>query len=165
MKISVYIITGIILMMIESSLISFFPIEFFKPDIGIPLIIYITLFLGPQPGLISSLLIGLFQEVLSNSPNGSMVFTKISIFLLTTFLKSKLYIDSKYSFSYICSVFVVVESFLFLALSVLSKGETGNFMNVMFYTIPNAIFTGFIALFIFSLAGYLNMKLHWSRMN
>ena len=155
MKISVHILVGIMLITIESSLLSFFPVEFFKPDVGIPFIIYTTLFLGLRPGFIASLLIGLFQEVLSNSPNGSIIFTKVSIFLLATFLKRKLYIDSKYSFAYICSVFVVVESFLYLILSILSKGETKDFMNIMFYIIPNAIFTGFISFFIFSLMGYL----------
>ena len=126
----VYIVLGIILMIFDSFFLSLFPIEFFKPDLGIPFIIYMTLFLSPQSGLAAALIIGLFQEVLSNSPNGSLIFTGVSIFLLTTFLKSKLYIDSKYSFSYTCSGFVVVKSFLFLTLSILSKGDTRNFLNV-----------------------------------
>ena len=158
MKISVFILTGIILLTIESSLVSFFPVEFFKPDLGMPFIIYTTFFLGPLPGLIMSLFISLFQEILSNAPHGSMIFTKISIYFLAVFLKGKLYIDSKYSFSYICGGSAVVESFLFLALSVLSKGETSNIVNVIFYTIPNAIFTGFVSIFIFSLIESLNMK-------
>ncbi|MCX5813262.1 MAG: hypothetical protein NT178_12070 [Proteobacteria bacterium] len=158
MKISVYILTGIILLTIESSLLSFFPVEFFKPDLGMPFILYTTFFLGPLPGLITSIFISLFQEILSNAPHGSIIFTKLSIFLLATFMKSKLYIDSKYSFSYICGGLAVVESFLFLALSVLSKGEISNIINVIFYTIPNAIFTGFVSIFIFSLIESLNMK-------
>jgi len=158
-KSSIYVLTGVILLMLDSSLLSLFPIEFFKPDLGIPLIIYTTLFLGPQSGLFTALVIGLFQEVLSNSPNGSMIFTEVSIFLLATFLKSKLYIDSKYSFSYICSGFVLVKSFLFLTLSLLSKGETRNLINVAFYTIPNAVFTGFVSIFIFYLMEHLSSRL------
>jgi rod shape-determining protein MreD len=158
MRLPVYLLLGIILTILESSLLSFLPIEFFKPDFGIPLIIYTTLFLGPLAGLLSALLLGLVQEILSNAPAGSILFTKLSIFLITAFLKNKLYIDSKYSFSYICSGFVVLESFLFLALSLLSKGETTNILNVLFYTIPNAIFTGFLSIFIFSLIEYLDMK-------
>jgi hypothetical protein len=158
MKISVYTITGIILLIIESSLLSFFPVEFFKPDLGMPFIIYTTFFLGPLPGFITSLFISLFQEILSNAPHGSIIFTKFSIFLLATFLKNKLYIDSKFSFSYICGGSSFIESFLFLALSILSKGETNNILNVIFYAIPNAIFTGFVSIFIFSLIESLNMK-------
>jgi len=158
MKISAYILTGIILLTIESSLLSLFPVEFFKPDIGMPFIIYTTFFLGPLPGFVTSIFISIFQEILSNAPHGSIIFTKISIFILANFLKSKLYIDSKYSFSCICGGSTIIESFLFLVLSVLSKGDTSNIMNVMFNAIPNAIFTGFVSIFIFSLLEYLNMK-------
>ncbi len=158
MKTSSYILLSIILMISESALSSFFPAEFFKPDVGIPFIIYITLFLGPETGFIATLVISLFQEVLSNTPPGSMIFTKISIYLLITFLRGKLFIDSKYSFSYICGGSVVAESFIFIVLSLLSKGEIKNVMNVLFYIIPNAIFTGFVAIFIFSFVEYINMK-------
>lgn len=158
MKIFVYVLTGIILLTIESSFLAFFPVEFFRPDLGIPFIIYTTFFLGPLPGLITSLFISLFQEILSNAPNGSIIFTKLSIFLMATFLKNKIYIDSKYSFSCICGGSSIIESFLFLALSILSKGETSNILNVISYTIPNAIFTGFVSIFIFSLIESLNMK-------
>ena len=159
MKTSSYILISIIFMILESAILLFFPVEFFKPDLGIPFIIYIALFLGPEAGLPAALIIGLFQEVLSNAPPGSVIFTKISIFLVITFLKGKLYIDSKYSFSYICGGAVVVESFIFIVLSLLSVGEFKNVMNVLFYIIPNAIFTGFTAIFIFSMIEYINIRL------
>jgi cell shape-determining protein MreD len=158
MKISVYILTGIALSIIESALLSFFPVEFFKPDLGMPFIIYTTFFLGPMPGFITSIFISLFQEILSNAPHGSIMFTKISLFLIATFLKKNIYIDSKYSFSYICGGSTIIESFLFIALSILSKGETSNIINVLFYTIPNAIFTGFVSIFIFSIIESINIK-------
>jgi len=44
------------------------PIDFFKPDLAIPLVIYATLFLGPPAGLLTALLLGLAQEVLSSAP-------------------------------------------------------------------------------------------------
>lgn len=158
MKTASFIAISIVLIIIQSATLSFLPADFFKPDVGIPFIIYVTLFLGPEKGFIATLIIALFQEILSNSPPGSMIFTKVFIFLLVTFLKGKLFIDSKYSFSYICGGSVVVESFLFLILSLISKGEVKNVMNVLFYIVPNAIFTGFIAIFIFSMIEYINIK-------
>jgi len=159
MKLSVCLLIGIVLMVLESSVLSFLPMDFFKPDFGIPLVIYTTLFLGPLAGLLTAVVLGLMQEVLSNAPAGSILFTKLSILIICIFLRNKLYIDSKYSFSYVCSGFVVLESFLFVTLSLLSKGETGNIVNVMFYTIPNAIFTGFLSIFIFAFIEYLDTKL------
>ena len=158
MRLPAHLLLGVILIVVESSVLSFLPIEFFKPDFGIPFVIYITLFLGPQHGLLAAVLFGLLQEMLSSAPAGSVIFTKLAIFVIITFLRNKLYIDSKYSFSYICSGFVLLESFLFIALSFLSKGETANILNVMFYTVPNAIFTGFLSIFIFSFMQYLDMK-------
>lgn len=158
MRLFVCIVIGLTLIVIESSALSLLPIDFFKPDFAIPLIIYTTLFLGPPAGLLTALILGLAQEILSSAPAGSIIFTKLSILVISTFLKNKLYIDSKISFSYICGGYVILESFLFLALSFLSKGDTANIVNIMFYTIPNAIFTGFLSLFVFSLITYLDMK-------
>jgi len=64
MKVSVYILTCLLLMIIESAMFLVFPVEFFKPDIGIPFIIYTTIFLGPGTGLVATLIISLFQEIL-----------------------------------------------------------------------------------------------------
>jgi phosphatidylglycerophosphatase A len=44
-----------------------------------------------------------------------------------------------------------LEAAIFLALSLAAKGETRNIVNVLVYAVPNAIITGFIALFLFSL--------------
>lgn len=158
MKLSIYILLGLAFTVLESSVLSFMPVEFLKPDIGTPFIIYTVLSLSPGAAFLTSVVIGLAQEVLSNSPNGSMMFTKISIFLLTLFFKKKLYIDSKYSFSYICAGTVVFESFLYLLLSALSRGETRNIENVLFYMVPNAFFTGFLSIFIFSLIEHINIR-------
>jgi rod shape-determining protein MreD len=158
MKIAMYTFIGLLLLLVESSLLSFVPLDIFKPDLGIPLIIYTSLFLGPQAGAIATLFIGFMQEGLSAAPHGSILFVKIAIFLTITFLKRKLYIDSRYSFAFVCSGFVVLESFLYITLSLLARGEARNALNILFYTIPNAVFTGFIGIFIFSFIEYLNVK-------
>lgn len=158
MKVSVYVLTSLIFMVIESAILSAFPVEFFKPDLGIPFIIYATFFLGPIDGFAATLIISLFQEILSNAPQGSVIFTKTCIFIIVIFMKGKLFIDSKYSFSYICGLSVIFESFLFLILSLLSRGEVKNVLNVLFYIIPNCIFTGFVSIFIFVMIEHLNER-------
>lgn len=156
MKIFLYIIVCLVLMLFESSISSHVPIDLFKPDFAIPLIIYVTFFMGPGPGIIVTLCVSFFQEGLSNAPTGSIMFVKISIFLITAFMKKQLYIDSKYSFAAVCSAAVILESFLLLILFILGKGEVGNIRGVLFYTIPNAIFTGLMSVLIYSLLEYLN---------
>jgi len=158
MKIIVYFVLGLILTTFESAFVNVLPIDFFNPDVGIPFVIYTTFFLGPQAGLMTSVFIGVMQEIVSTSPSGSLLFTKVSIFIISVFMRNKIYIDSKYSFSFVCTGAVLVESFLFLALSFLTRGESRDVFNVAFYSIPNAIFTGFLSLFLFSFIGFLNTR-------
>jgi rod shape-determining protein MreD len=157
-KVIVYLAIGLILTTFEATFLNVLPIDFFKPDLGIPLVIYTTFFLGPQAGLITSVFIGLMQEIVSSSPSGSLLFTKVAIFIISVFMRNKIFIDSKYSFSFVCSGAVLVESFLFLALTFLARGESRDAFNVAFYSIPNAIFTGFLSLLLFSLIGFLNVR-------
>ena len=156
MKVFVYIIISLICMLFESSISSRISMDLFKPDFAIPLIIYVTFFMGPKAGLIAVLCAGFMQEGLSNAPAGSIMFVMVSIFLITAFMKKQLYIDSKYSFAAVCSGAVILESFIFLVLSILGKGEAGNVYNILYYAVPNAIFTGFVSLFIYSMLEYLN---------
>jgi len=141
---------GVFLMVCESSLFSFLPIELAKPDLGAPFIIYGVFFLSPFDGLIAAVLFGFTQEVLSNGPPGSMLFTSVGLLLSCLFVKSRLYIESRYTFSLVCAGSVLFESLLFLALSLLSKGETKDIFNVLLYAVPDAIVTAFVALFLFS---------------
>ena len=140
---------GIFLIVCESSFFSFLPIELAKPDLGVPFIIYAVFFLSPGDGLLAAALFGFTQEVLSSGPSGAMLFTHTGLLLSCIFVKSRLYIESRYIFSLVCAVSVLFESLLFLALSLLSKGETKDIFNVLLYSVPDAIVTAFVALFMF----------------
>jgi rod shape-determining protein MreD len=148
---AVSIALGLLFILLESSFFSFFPVEFSKPDPSVPLIIYATFVFGPLEGFVTAVLFGYGQELLSNGPHGGIIFTKVCLFLSCMFLKSRLYIESRHTFALISTCFVLLESALFLALSLFAKGDTRNISNILIYSVPNALFTGFLALFIFSL--------------
>lgn len=142
---------GVFFLTCESSIVSFFPIELSKPDLGVPFVIYATFFLSPAEGLITAVLFGFTQELLSNGPSGAMLFTKVGLLLSCIFLKTRLYVESRYTFSMVCAASVLLESLIFLALALLAKGETKDIFNVLIYSVPDAILTGFLSLFMFSL--------------
>jgi rod shape-determining protein MreD len=87
-KVIAYLVFGLILTTFEATFLKFLPIDFFKPDLGIPFIIYTTFFLGPQAGLVTAVFIGLMQEIVSSSPGGSLLFTKVSIFVISVFMRN-----------------------------------------------------------------------------
>jgi rod shape-determining protein MreD len=149
---------GLFLVAFESALFSFFPIEFAKPDLAVPFIIYATFFIGPLEGLIASVLFGFSQELLSAGPAGSILFTKVAVFIASAFLRRRLYIESQYTFSLLSTGFVIFESIVFLALGIVAKGELRNVFNVSFYTLPVAVFTGMLALPIFSFFQYFKIR-------
>jgi hypothetical protein len=157
-KIIVYSLIGIGLSLVESAFLTFFPFEFFKPDLGLPLVLYGALFMEPAAGITVTLLVALSQEVLTAAPHGTIVFTKLALFLVTVFLKRKLFIESKYMFAFFSGLFALVESLLYLLLTVVGRGDLSNLLNVFFYTLPNAVFTGFTSIFILFLIERMNER-------
>jgi hypothetical protein len=155
-KTLIYTIIGVSLSMIESALLTFFPFEFFKPDLGLPFVLYAALFMEPRSGLVVTIFIALSQEILTAAPHGTIVFTKIALFLIAIFLKTKLFIDSKYRFAFFSGLFALVESALYLVLTVFARGDPSNLLTVFFYILPNAVFTGFTSIFILFLVERLN---------
>ena len=149
---------GVFLIIFESSFFSFLPLELAKPDLGVPFIIYGTFFLSPAEGLLAAVLFGFTQELLSNSPAGALVFTNVALLLSCIFLKSRLHIESRYTFSLVCAASALAESLIFLALSLLSRGETKNMYNVLVFSVPDAIMTGFVSLFMFCFFEQLKIR-------
>lgn len=152
------IVIGVLLSILESALLSFFPMEFMKPDLGLPFVLYAAIFLSPAEALLTALLIGISQEVLSNAPHGTIVFSKVAVFLVAIFLRRKLYIDSRYSFAYSCIIFMIFESALAVIMAFFARGDTSNILNILVYLAPNALFTGFASVIILSSIDLLNRR-------
>ncbi|OPY02013.1 MAG: rod shape-determining protein MreD [Syntrophorhabdus sp. PtaB.Bin047] len=156
MKTLVYIILGIALLIIEAVVSPHISLDVLKPELGMPIVLYVTFFLGARSGLVAAVCIGLTEESLSGAPGGSLLFTTIFIYLIAMAMRRKFFVDSKYSFAYLSSASAVVQSLLFLALTFFARGEAQGALNILFYTIPNAIVTGFVSILLFSLIEQLN---------
>ncbi|MHB8111567.1 MAG: rod shape-determining protein MreD [Syntrophorhabdaceae bacterium] len=156
MRTIIYIIIGIVLLLIEAVIFPHVSLDVLKPELGMPVVLYITFFLGAGPGLISAVCIGLAEEGLSGAPDGSLLFVTVTIYLIAVIMRGKFFVESKYSFAYLSSGSVIVQSFLFLALSFFARGETQGILNILFYAIPNAIVTGFVSILLFSFIERIN---------
>ncbi|MDD3845178.1 MAG: rod shape-determining protein MreD [Syntrophorhabdaceae bacterium] len=156
MKTFVYIIIGILLLVLETVISPYISLDVLRPELGMPIVLYITFFLGPRSGLVAAIVIGLVEESLSGAPNGSLLFVSVFIYLIAVAMRRKFFVESKYSFAYLSSASVLMQSFLFLALSFFARGETRGALNILFYTVPNAIVTGFVSILLFSFIEYLN---------
>jgi len=156
MKTFIYIMIGILLLFIEAVISPHLSLDVLKPELGMPIVLYVTFFLGARSGLVAALCIGIAEEGLSGAPDGSLLFVSIFIFLIAAAMRTKIFIDSKYSFAYLSSASVIVQSFLFLALSFFARGEAPGALNILFYALPNAIVTGFVSIVLFAFIEQLN---------
>jgi rod shape-determining protein MreD len=156
MKTLVYIVIGIVLLLLEVVISPRISLDVLKPELGMPIVLYVTFFLGARSGLIAAVCIGLVEESLSGAPSGSLLFVSVFIYLMAVAMRRKFFIDSKYSFAYLSSGSVIVQSFLFLALSFFARGEARGALNILFYAVPNAIVTGFVSILLFSFIEQLN---------
>jgi rod shape-determining protein MreD len=156
MKTLVYIIIGVVLLLLEAVISPHVSLDVLKPELGMPIVLYVTFFLGARSGLVAAVSIGLVEESLSGAPNGSLLFVTTFIYLIAAAMRRKFFIDSRYSFAYLSSGSVIVQSFLFLALSFFARGETPGILNILFYTLPNAIVTGFVSILLFSCIQQIN---------
>ena len=140
---------GIFLILCESSFFSFLPIELAKPDLA-RAIHYLRGLLSlarRRPACRGGLRIHPGDTV--KRPFGRHAFHQYRSASFLHLRESRLYIESRYIFSLVCAASVLFESLLFLALSLLSKGETKDIFNVLLYSVPDAIVTAFVALFMF----------------
>ena len=156
MRTALYIFIGILLLLIETVISPHVSLDVLKPELGIPVVLYVTFFLGAGPGLVAAVCIGLAEEGLSGAPDGSLLFVTIVIYLIAAVMRRKYFVDSKYTFAYFSSGSVLVQSFLFCALMFFAHGETRGLMNIVFYMVPNAIITGFVSILLFSFIDRLN---------
>ncbi len=156
MKTAIYIFIGIVLLLIETAISPHISLDVLKPEIGMPIVLYVTFFLGPWSGLAAAVCIGLAEEGLSGAPNGSLLFFTIVIYLIAAMMRRKYFVDSKYTFAYFSSGSVLVQSCLFAALTFFAHGEMRGILNIAFYMVPNAITTGFVSILLFSVIDRLN---------
>ena len=156
MKTAIYTFIGILLLLIETVISPHISLDVLKPEVGIPIMLYVIFFLGAGPGLVSAVFIGLAEEGLSGAPDGSLLFVTIVIYLIAIIMRRKYFVDSKYTFAYFSSGAVIVQSGLFAALTFFAHGETRGIFNIAFYMVPNAIITGFVSILIFTFIDRLN---------
>jgi cell shape-determining protein MreD len=153
------LVIGFLLILCETSFFSLLPLEILKPNLAVPFIIYSLFFLPSVYSLFAALLFGFIQEFLSAGPAGALIFVNLALFLSCLLLKSRLFIESRYTFSLVCAASVLFQCFLYIVISLFAKGETKDIFNVLLYCLPDAIVTGFVSLFLFSM--FENMKVRY----
>ncbi len=143
---------GTIFLTIQTTLLSYLPIERFRPDILLALILFWGFTLPSVSGGLHSLLIGYLMDLFSGNCFGLYTFTRPLLFYLAQLFRGRFYLESFLPQFLFAFLFALFEGLLILALlSVLNPAPLRNLYPrfVTFY-LPQSFFTGGItpALFL-----------------
>ncbi|MCS7281438.1 MAG: hypothetical protein NZ583_07420 [Desulfobacterota bacterium] len=147
----------------HSILLNFLSLEFLKVDLAIPFIVYSVFFDTPIFALFVAVTFALIQEGLTSCIGGTLLFSKSSVFLFAFFLRSRLYIESHYTFAALCGITEVFECIVVLGLSVFTEGKIQGVPNILINLFPVATFTAIFSIPIYFLILRLDRKYRETR--
>lgn len=145
MRVALTVLLLLLLMVLLSSLSALSPIKLFKPDLCVPIIIFSCTFVDPAISFFLSIASGLLEEALSSAPSGSMLFTKISLFLAILFVQKRIYVATQEGFLLLSALSPSFQVMLFFLLSAISLGETKNLSHFLFCLIPDTAATALVS--------------------
>ncbi len=87
------ILLGFVLVVIQTTLFSFFPLNFLKVDFLLILTIYVGFYRPPFRGIFLAFLLGSILDVFSGSPAGIFAFLRVLSCSLSKALSRKIFLD------------------------------------------------------------------------
>jgi rod shape-determining protein MreD len=150
---AIVFLLGILFLTLQTTLLSYLPIQRIRPDIVLVLILYWGLTFPPVSGGIHSLFLGYLMDLFSGNSLGLFTFTRPLLFYLAQLFKGRLYLESLPSQSLFVFVFALFEGLLiFILLSALNPAPLGNLYPLFFtFFLPQSFLTGMITPFLFLL--------------
>ena len=150
---AILLLSGILLLTLQTTLLSYLPVQRIRPDIVLILILHWGLSFPPVSGGIHSLFLGYLMDLFSGNSFGLYTFTRPLLFYLAQLFKGRLYLESLPSQSLFVFVFALFEGLLILALLyALNPAPLGNLYPLFFtFFLPQSFLTGVITPVLFFL--------------
>lgn len=144
---------GVIFITLQTTLLTFLPIQRIKPDIVLILTLYLSLFYPPISGGILAVFLGFLMDLFSGNSFGLYTLSRPLLFYVAQFFKERFYLESYTSQFLFVFIFSLAEGLLLLTLlSVLNPGPIGNLSPLLFtLLLPQSFFTGLITPILFFL--------------
>jgi rod shape-determining protein MreD len=150
---AILFLLGILFLTLQTTLLSYLPIQRIRPDIILVLILYWGFTLPPVSGGIHALFLGYLMDLFSGNSFGLYTFTRPLLFYLAQLFKGRLYLESLPSQSLFVFVFALFEGLLILTLlAALNPAPLGNLYPLFFtFFLPQSLLTGIITPVLFLL--------------
>ncbi len=130
---AILFLLGILFLTLQTTLLSYLPIQRIRPDIILVLILYWGFTLPPVSGGIHALFLGYLMDLFSGNSFGLYTFTRPLLFYLAQLFKGRFYLESLPSQSLFVFVFALFEGLLILTLlAALNPAPLGNLYSPFF---------------------------------
>jgi rod shape-determining protein MreD len=147
------LLAGILLLILQTTWWSFFPIQRIRPDLLLIFTLYLAFLFPPFLGGILAFFMGSLMDLFSGSTLGFYTFSRTLVFFATQFLKERFYLEGS-SFQFVFAfIFSILEGGLLLMLiNGLEPVSFGNlYSSLLTYLLPQSFLTGLAGPFLFYL--------------
>jgi rod shape-determining protein MreD len=138
------LMVGIVFLILQTTLLSSFPIQRIRPDILLIFTLYLAFLFPPITGGILAFLMGYLMDLLSGNALGFYTISRPLIFFAAQFSKGKFYVEGFSSQFLFAFVSAILEGTLILILmNALQPFSLGNLYPLLFTSLlPQSFFTG-----------------------
>jgi rod shape-determining protein MreD len=147
------LLAGILLLILQTTLLSSFPIQRIRPDLLLIFTLYLAFLFPPIFGGILAFFMGYLMDLFSGNTLGLYTFSRPLVFLAAQFFKERFYLEG-FSFQFLFAfIFGMLEGILILMLmNGLQPIPVGNPYSLFFtFFLPQAFFTGLVTPLLFLL--------------
>jgi len=147
------LLAGILLLILQTTWLSFFPIQRIRPDLLLIFTLYLAFLFPPFLGGILAFFMGYLMDLFSGNTLGFYTFSRTLVFFATQFLKERFYLEG-FSFQFLFAfIFSILEGGLLLILiNGLEPVSFGNLYSSLFtFLLPQSFCTGLVAPLLFFL--------------
>ena len=147
------LLIGVIFLTLQTTLLTFLPIQRIRPDLVLILILYLGLSYPPISGGILALFMGFLMDLFSGNGFGLYTLSRPLIFYVAQLFRGRFYLESFPSQFLFASIFCLVEGlFVLILIRILNPGPIGHLYPLLFtFLLPQSFFTGLTTPILFFL--------------
>jgi rod shape-determining protein MreD len=137
---------GILLLILQATLLPFFPIHRIRPDILLIFTLYLGLSFPPFSGGFLAFSMGYLMDLFSGNALGFYTLSRPLVFFAAQFFRERFYVEGFYSRFLFAFIYSMLEGFLiFILMNAFHSTPLGNLYPLLFtFLLPQSFFTALV---------------------
>jgi rod shape-determining protein MreD len=147
------LLVGVLLLILQTTLLPFFPIHRIRPDILLIFTLYLGLSFPPLSGGFLAFFMGYLMDLFSGNALGFYTLSRPLVFFAAQFFRERFYMEGSYSRFLFAFVYSMLEGFLiFILMNAFHSTPLGNLYPLLLtFLLPQSFFTALVTPALFFL--------------